>query len=1641
MFRIEKYKAAHRQGRCFKTVRGLAVLLCLILCLESMPLTALAAEPGMESLSENTAAEDQEAPAEDGDVPPTEPPTENEDTPSGEEVQPPAEGEDTPSTEEGQGPPAEGEDAPPTEELPPTELPAEGEDTPPAEEVPPTEDTEQVSGNDTGSVSENDFTAVSDNDLSSVSENDLDAEREAMIEEAQRAFAALAAEKPLMALLYHADSYQARREADTGSEAVAVLEIGQTLYLQGVVITEDDVWYQVQYLLNGAEGLGYVQSYYLAYSDEDWLAWEEEYLLPILQSGEDTYRHTAYGMRSYSMMTYAVDTSDISAFPGSYQADLRNLKSAHPNWTFVPMKTGLDFATSVSQEMGDRSLIQKTNDNTAKGWVGDVCPIENGWYYATQPAVAYHMDPRNFLTESYIFQFEQLTFNASYHTEAAVQSFLNNTFMKGKLADDSAGRTYAGAFYEIGKNRKLSPIHLASRVYQEQGQGTSGLISGTYPGYQGYYNYFNVGVNGASEAEKIIKGLTYAKNQGWNTRYKSLDGGAATIGKNYILKYQDTIYLEKFNVDKNSPYGLYNHQYMQNIQAPRSESYSTKKMYANAGTLNSAFVFKIPVYNNMPNDTYYPALKLDQTSLTMKRSEDAANPTTQQLKFFVDEVEADPAEAKWASSDTKVATVNQGLVTAVDLGEAVITASYRNVEVSCKVTVKAPLRKITLDKEKVTLRRPDTVVTDTKNLSAQEKAENISQTGLRVSFDPADTTADRTIVWTSANQKIAKVTADPEDSSKATVTAVGTGEVKITAKASKAGNQTAVCVVKVIAPIYQVTLTNRNIGEDAAENRTTLLAGQSVNLSAEYLPKDTTSDTQVKWSSSAPDVATVINGKVTAVGGSAKGNTAVIKAEIAGYEASYTVTVETCTVTFRNRDGKTALGKPIVVNYGDVLAEEIFQEKRELLGDEPSGSRFIGWYTGVGGTGSRFDETSRIHAKELVLYPYDAKLYTGFYVLPVGDQTYTGSAVKPKVQVFDGTVRPDGELLQAEDRECLALREGVDYTVSYKNNKHVSLAGKPVPTIVVKGKGNYGAAQQIFFDIVPKALTDTDITADDMTVAYSGKVIKSAPSVWRNGKKLVRNTDYTVEYPLTGTGAYQTAGVYPVVIKGKGGYTGTITVYETITKKTLMSKVSVAKIANRTYTNEEMAAKGGIRPDSLKVTFKKETLAESTDGGRTGDYTVTYTNDGTVGTATATITAVEGSAYVGSKSVTYKIVRTPIARAKTEGLVPKVYAGADGDVGQSGYVLTLGEETLVESTDGGRTGDYTASYAGAAKSGALKAGTATIIFQGINEYSGQLKKSYKILPYELNPEEVGKGRDIILSYHTQDEPETELFPTGINDMTTPYVKGGSKPVIKLTFRGQTLVQGKDYTVTYQNHNALTTAEMEEKKLPAYTIKGKGNFRGTIKGTFTITDGRLDKEGKISMTLKDVVYREKKNAYKPKVTIRDVSGAALAAGKDYDKNLQYSYARDAKVLVAEEGVLVERERKAGDFVGEDDIPQKDTQIRVTAKGMGAYAGQGEQAPEISAVYRIVAADIAKAKVKTTAKSYQDGRPVMLSAQDLTLTVSGVEQPLEYGVDYRIDETSYINNTKKGKAKVTLYGMGNYGGEKTITYNIGVKTLWW
>ena len=91
------------------------------------------------------------------------------------------------------------------------------------------------------------------------------------------------------------------------------------------------------------------------------------------------------------------------------------------------------------------------------------------------------------------------------------------------------------------------------------------MISGNYSGYNGYYNYFNIGAYTTSSASATVNGLIYAKNNDWNSIYKSINGGAGIVGNNYVKKGQNTLYFQKFNVvNMNS---IYSHQYMTNVQA------------------------------------------------------------------------------------------------------------------------------------------------------------------------------------------------------------------------------------------------------------------------------------------------------------------------------------------------------------------------------------------------------------------------------------------------------------------------------------------------------------------------------------------------------------------------------------------------------------------------------------------------------------------------------------------------------------------------------------------------------------------------------------------------------------------------------------------------------------------------------------------------------------------------------------------------------------------------------------------------------------------------------------------------------------------------------------------------------------------
>lgn len=351
---------------------------------------------------------------------------------------------------------------------------------------------------------------------------------------------------------------------------------------QNVTVTNEDassgiVWYEVTFSQNGTDYTGWIINTYLSVTG------------------------TSEGDASY------IESLKAAGFPESYCGYLAALHEKYPNWQFEAVQTGLDWNTVIQKEnAAGKNLVQKTVNDARKSvdpacydWSTNTWYIYDGnsWVGASSDYIAHCMDPRNWLNEKYIFQFETLSY-AEYQGETGVRNILSGTFMAGDYADaDGVTRNYANSFVEIGKNINVSPYHLASRCKQEQGtKGTSSLISGTYAGYEGYYNYFNIGAYGSGTKAVVESGLKYAKAQGWDTRYKALSGGAEFLANRYVKKGQNTIYFEKFNV-VNTAGGLYSHQYMTNVMGAISEGKSMGTAYADK---TQAFLFRIPVYLNMP---------------------------------------------------------------------------------------------------------------------------------------------------------------------------------------------------------------------------------------------------------------------------------------------------------------------------------------------------------------------------------------------------------------------------------------------------------------------------------------------------------------------------------------------------------------------------------------------------------------------------------------------------------------------------------------------------------------------------------------------------------------------------------------------------------------------------------------------------------------------------------------------------------------------------------------------------------------------------------------------------------------------------------------------------------------------------------
>ena len=377
------------------------------------------------------------------------------------------------------------------------------------------------------------------------------------------------------------------RQAPVEGGIVCQLSSGHPLTIEKETSGSDNyTWYQVSFSYLGSEKKGFVRS-------------------DLVTLAEGQVESAPVGSEDFE--------ESIKNLPDSYKNALRALHAKHPKWEFEAVDTGLEWSDALTAESSvGKNLVSK---NSIASWKSTAPQAYNqatnqwytfdggSWASASPELIAYYMDPRNFLNESGIYMFEKLDYSDSQTTES-VAKMLTGTFMSGDV-NDTDGNTYnyAQLFRLVGEKTGVSPYLLAGRALQEQGvRGGSQSISGKVPGYENYFNYFNVGAYAYGGRSATINGLIYATGtddeyaRPWNTRARSIYGGAKYLSDKYVTKGQNTLYFQKFNV-VNRENTLYSHQYMSNIQAASSESSRLQLAYLGD---DEVLRFRIPYYRNMP---------------------------------------------------------------------------------------------------------------------------------------------------------------------------------------------------------------------------------------------------------------------------------------------------------------------------------------------------------------------------------------------------------------------------------------------------------------------------------------------------------------------------------------------------------------------------------------------------------------------------------------------------------------------------------------------------------------------------------------------------------------------------------------------------------------------------------------------------------------------------------------------------------------------------------------------------------------------------------------------------------------------------------------------------------------------------------
>ena len=460
------------------------------------------------------------------------------------------------------------------------------------------------------------------------------------------------------------------------------------------------------------------------------------------------------------------------------------------------------------------------------------------------------MDPRNFLNEVRIFQFEGLSYVENSNQLNTIEKILYGTeFYNTKVSYiNTQGQTinmtekYADLILRAAQTSKVSSYHLASRIKQEVGPFLShSSISGKVPGYEALYNFYNIGATSSSEPMgAIINGLKYARDGNgassetktkylipWNTKERAITGGGIFIGSSYINIGQNTIYLQKFHVVDNRGGELFWHQYMTNVLAPYSESNIIYKGYVNSNLLNTDMTFVIPIYNNMPE------LPCKRPSILDK---DYIQDNT---KVYADVATTLNIRSGPATTYESITTVtSKDIMTRIEKG-------VQNGELWDRVILENGIVGYAFQSY---LKEVPAVQISQINLSLDKTTINKNETTkLKIEILPEEA-KNQKITFSSSNPNIISVDQNGN------IFGVSSGEATITAIAEN-GVKGSI-TLNVYSKVEEIKLDIENL---------TLQEGESYNLKATIYPEDATNK-NITFNSENNDIATVDqSGKITAI--------------------------------------------------------------------------------------------------------------------------------------------------------------------------------------------------------------------------------------------------------------------------------------------------------------------------------------------------------------------------------------------------------------------------------------------------------------------------------------------------------------------------------------------------------------------------------------------------------------------------------------------------------------------------------------------------------------------------------------------------------------------------------------------------------